>query len=451
MKRMYLLWKGRIQMRNQMSTQRSSFRDDKHGIGIPRLVPKLGGSVSWGDILLALRFLINRHQIIEGPSIIEYERAFAQHVGVRYGISFSSGRVALYALLRSLGVGAGDEVLLQVPTHIVVANAIQYTGATPVFVDCKLENYNMDLALAEKKISPRTRVLILQHTFGIPVDLDAAIAIAQKNNIIILEDCVHSLGATYGGRQLGSFGKAAFFSTEETKTISSSMGGIAVTDDPELAKKVFAFQLNCPGQPESLVVHYLWRLILYHIFSQPYLHPYTRRLYASIKGSQKGLTINTATEEEQLGLRPAIYEQRYSNAQAAIALRQLRRLGSNIEHRRKVSSAYYKELSNQGFILPCLPTRANPAFVRFPVWVDDPQPFFQGTATTFQLGEWFTSVLEESASPTCGGYDFGSCPNAEASTQHLVNLPTHQRVKLRDVDTIIRTMIRLNGSQKSSG
>jgi dTDP-4-amino-4,6-dideoxygalactose transaminase len=309
----------------------------------------------------------------------------------------------------------------------------------------------MDLKQAEQKITPRTKVLILQHTFGIPVDLDAALALAQENNIIILEDCVHSLGATFDGRQVGSFGKAAFFSTEETKTISSTMGGMAVTDDPELAKKMIAFQSSCPNQSNSLTVYYLLRLIFYHIFSQPYLHPYTRRLYTSFrKGSQKTLTIDTATDDEQHGLRPPIYEQKLSNAQAEIALRQLQRLQSNIEHRRKVASAYHNELNKHGIIIPRSPAKANPVFVRFPVWVDDPKTFFRDTEYSFQLGEWFTSVLEESASPTYGGYDLGSCPHAEASTQHLVNLPTHPSVNPRDVDTIINTMVLLNSVHNPS-
>src|SRR5207248_6324325 len=109
-------------------------------------------------------------------------------------------------------------------------NAIRYTGAKPVYVDCQLNTYNMDLKEAEQRITSRTRALVLQHTFGIPVDLDAALDLTRRYKLDLIEDCVHALGATYDGRQVGSFGRAAFFSTEETKTISTTMGGMAVTD-----------------------------------------------------------------------------------------------------------------------------------------------------------------------------------------------------------------------------
>jgi perosamine synthetase len=182
--------------------------------------------------------------MIQGVSIAEYERAFAARIGTRFAISFATGRVGLYGILRSLGIGRGDEVLLPAPTHIVVANAIRYTGARPVYVDCELETFNIDFTHAASRVTPRTRALILQHGFGIPVDLDLASDIAERG-LDLIEDCVHALGSTYQGRPLGTFGKAAFFSTEETKTTSTTMGGMVVTDDHELARSLRAFQSAC--------------------------------------------------------------------------------------------------------------------------------------------------------------------------------------------------------------
>lgn len=115
-------------------------------------------------------------------------------------------------------------------------------------MDCTLDNYNMDMEAAEKKITQRTKVLLVQHTFGIPVDMKAALALARRHGLVVIEDCVHALGARYDGKMIGSFGKAAFFSTEETKTISTTMGGMVVTDDPDLAIKIREFQENCPGR-----------------------------------------------------------------------------------------------------------------------------------------------------------------------------------------------------------
>src|SRR5205809_1682211 len=225
----------------------------KHGdpaLRLPRCLALLGGTTRWSDCVEALRYLLRPDYLVQGEKIEAYEQAFARTVGVKYAISFGSARVGLYGFLRALGVGEGAEVLIAIPSHIVVANAIRYTGARPVYVDCRLEDYNIDLADAERRITPRSRVLLLQHTFGIPVDMDAALLFARRHNLLVIEDCVHALGARYDGRQAGMFGHAAIFSTEETKTISTVMGGMAVPNDPDLASRLRAFQTAC-GWPHT--------------------------------------------------------------------------------------------------------------------------------------------------------------------------------------------------------
>jgi dTDP-4-amino-4,6-dideoxygalactose transaminase len=342
--------------------------------------------------------------------------------------------------LRALGVGPGDEVLLQVPTHIVIPNAVRYTGARPVYLDCQPDTYNMDLDLAERHVTSRTKALVLQHTFGIPADLDAALALARRHGLELVEDCVHALGATYDGRQVGSFGRAAIFSTEETKTISSTMGGMVVTDDSELAARVRAFQARCAWPSASLTARYVVKLALYHLLTQPSLHRYTRATY-ELLGRRNPLPIPT-TAEEVRGGRPAKYEQRFSNAQAALCLRQLRRLDANLAHRRAVADAYRARLSQRGFEPPRPPAKAEPAFVRYPVWVEDRAATLRAAGPHAILGTWFTSVLEEAVSPAYGGYELGSCPRAEAAARHLVNLPTHPRVGARDVEAIVSALAR---------
>src|SRR5438445_6707929 len=124
---------------------------------LPRCLALLGGTTRWSDCVQALRYWLTPARLVRGAKIGEYEEAFARAVGVKYAISFNSARVGLYGLLRALGVGEGAEVLLSVPTHIVVANAIRYTGARPVYVDCRLDDYKIDLGVAERRITPRAR------------------------------------------------------------------------------------------------------------------------------------------------------------------------------------------------------------------------------------------------------------------------------------------------------
>jgi perosamine synthetase len=412
-----------------------------------RRVALIGGTTTLDDSLAALYYLVHPRQLVEGAAISEFEHAFAQSIGVRYAYSFCHGRVGLYGLLRGLEIGPGDEVLLQVPTHIVVTNAIRYTGARPVYVDCRLDNYNMDLELAEQHISSRTKALILQHTFGIPVDLDAALNLARRHSLTLIEDCVHALGATYGGRPVGGFGRAAFFSSEETKTISTTMGGMVVTDDPELAARIQKFQQSCALPSAWQTFRYILKLVLYHGMTEPHVHQYTRAIYEFF-GKFNPLPQPT-TDEETSGNRPTNYEQRFSNAQAALGLRQLRRLGENVSHRRAIATAYHKRLTAEGFNLPHPPVDAEPAFVRYPVWVEDPALAVRVATRRATLGTWFSSVLEEADSPACGEYEMGSCPRAEAAARHLINLPTNPRVTEQDVDAIISAVIQADGLARS--
>jgi perosamine synthetase len=402
--------------------------------GPHRRVALLGGTTTWGDCLLALRYVVDPRRLVRGPAISRYEQAFARRIGVRYAYSFAAGRVGLYGLLLAMGIGEDDEVLLQVPTNVVVANAIHYTGATPVFVDCRRDSWNMDLDDLERRITPRTKAIVLQHTFGIPAELDEALILARRHRLELIEDCVHALGARYDGREVGSLGRAGFFSTEETKTISSTMGGVVVTDDPELARELEAFQASCSWPAGSLVARYLIKLVAYHLLTQPRLHRYTREIYERLGG--RNPLPEPTSEEERKGQRPVGYEQRLSNAQAAVAERQLRRLDDNLAHRRKVASACAERLSALGFNVPQVPEKAEAAFVRYPIWVPDREEAVRSTTPHCVLGQWFTSVLEEAESPESIGYTAGSCPTAEDASDHLVNVPTHQRVKLHDVEAI---------------
>lgn len=391
------------------------------------------------DVSTALRHLGVPRSLADGPAIEAFERSFAARVGARYAVSFAAGRVGLYGILRCLGIGAGDEVLVPVPTHIVVANAVRYTGACPVYADCDLSTYNMDLEQAERRLTARTRAMLVQHTFGIPVDMKDALAFADRHDLILIEDCVHALGAVVHGKQVGTFGRAAFFSTEETKTISTTMGGMVATNDDELAESLRAFQRSCESPPASQAARYLVKLAVYHALTEPRAHVITRAAY-EIGGSRHPLPRPTEASELR-GERPAHFTRRLSNGQAAVGLTQLATLAANLDHRRQIAEVYQDLLAPHGFRLPVPPPTATPAYVRYPVWVQDRCAVQKATQTRLVLGTWFTSVLEESVDPRYGDYLPGSCPRAEDAARHLVNLPTHGRVTERDAEEIAARVI----------
>jgi perosamine synthetase len=395
----------------------------------------LGGTTTWSDFAAALRLLARPGALVDGPSLAAYEAEFAATIGVTHAISFAHGRVGLYGILRALGIGPGDEVLVPVPTHIVVPNAVRYTGATPVFADCEADSWNTDLRKAEQLVTERTRALLLQHTFGNPADIDGALDLGRRHGIEVIEDCVHALGARHRGRLVGGFGKAAFFSTEETKTISSTMGGMAVTDDEAVAASLRELQTRCAPPGAWLAARYVLKLMGYHLLTQPELHRYTRPLYEAL-GRRNPLPGATSLED-RTGVRPPDYEQRLSNAQAELARRQLRRLEANVAHRHVISDVYARTLGPHGGAPP--PHDGDrPALVRYPLRVKDRETVARRIAPYAVVGLWFTSVLEEAETPAHGGYMSGTCPVAEEAARHLINLPTHPRVTEADAATIAK-------------
>jgi perosamine synthetase len=399
-----------------------------------RRLALLGGTTTWGDCAAAARLLAGRRALVDGPAVAAYERAFADRIGVGHAVSFAHGRVALHGVLRALGIGPGDDVLVPLPTHVVVANAVRYTGATPVFVDCRADSWNVDMDRAEALLTERTRALVLQHTFGTPADIDRALDLGRRHGIEIVEDCVHALGARHGDRPVGSFGRAAFFSTEETKTISSTMGGMAVTDDVALAASLRDFQARCSPPARWLAARYVLKLLSYHVLTQPRLHRLTRALYERL-GRRNPLPGPTSPEERR-GERPGDLEQRLSNAQALLALRQLRRLDENLAHRRRIAGIYARRLGAVGGGPPAVIDGDEAALVRYPLRVADREAAVRSIGPWAVPGLWFTSVLEEAETPAHGGYADGTCPVAEDAARRLVNLPTHPRVRDDDAERI---------------
>ena len=403
-----------------------------------RRIAQLGGTTSAGEAARALALAARPRRLIEGPAIERYEAELARCVGADTAVSFAAGRIALYGMLRELGVGEGDEVIVPLPTHIVVTNAVKYLGATPVYADCRLMDYNVDPERAAALIGPRTKAMLVQHTFGIPADMEALLALAEEHEVPLIEDCVHALGATWRQRPVGGIGFAGFFSTEETKVISTTMGGAGVTSDPHLAERLRAFQRECPPPGRSLTARRLAKLAVYYALTQPNVHTVARSAY-ELFGERQPLPVPTS-EEELAGERPEHYEERLSAGQAEIALSQLAHLSENLAHRRRVAADYADALGQMGFPPPVVAEDAEPAWVRYPVRVADRDAAIRVLRRHIVPGTWFTSVQEEAVRPTINGYVEGTCPQAERAARELVNLPTHPRVSAKDVTAIVEAM-----------
>lgn len=181
--------------------------------------------------------------------------------GVGSVITFGAGRMAFYSLLKELGVGEGDEVCLTGFTCAVMANAVLRTGATPVYVDIDKDTLGMSPSDLRRKITARTKIVVPQHSFGIPCEIDNIVEIAHTHNLSVIEDCAISFGSKYKGKILGTWGDAAIFSTDHTKPLNTLIGGFVYTKDNALAAKLKEYRDTCKNftvvHVESTIKQYI--------------------------------------------------------------------------------------------------------------------------------------------------------------------------------------------------
>ena len=190
----------------------------------------------------------------EGPYVSEFERMFAARVGRKHAVAVANGSVALDAAVVAAGIGPGDEVIMPAFTIISCAAAVVRAGALPVLVDSDPVTWNMDVAAIEGKITTRTRAIMVVHIYGLPVDMDPLIAVAEKHGLKIIEDAAEMHGQTYKGRPCGSFGLISTFSFYPNKHVTTGEGGMIVTDDEVVAEHCRSLRNLC-FRPEKRFVH----------------------------------------------------------------------------------------------------------------------------------------------------------------------------------------------------
>ena len=173
-----------------------------------------------------------------GPKVREFERAISNYVGTSEAIAVHSGTSALHLCIRSLGISEGDEVIVPSFAFIAVANVVRYERAIPVFVDIDSKTLNLDPDKVEAAITPRTKAILVVHTFGCPAEMSALLELARRHRLFVIEDACEAIGAEYDGRKVGALGDVGVFAFYPNKQITTGEGGAVVTNNPEIALKV---------------------------------------------------------------------------------------------------------------------------------------------------------------------------------------------------------------------
>lgn len=359
-----------------------------------------------------------------------FNKLFEEIVNSRYSSSFWKARVALYAILKSLGVGDSDEVILPGYTCVMDVNPIKYLKAKPVYVDIEPQTFNMNVSMLEEKITPKTKVIIAQHTYGYPCDMGSILEIADRRGIPVVEDCCLAIGSKYKGKMTSTFGKAAYFSFQWNKPFTTGLGGMVVTNERVLTENIKSLcekQLCMPSRKEIFML--AAQLIVYRAF----IYPHTTALAQSIFRwlTKKGIVVGSSSTCEYEPVMAEDFFKGMSSVQARSGIRQLKKLRKNIEHRKQISELYDDLLSKKGW-QPREYDKAvyEPVMVRYPVRIKEKNKALQEAAGAgIELGSWFECPLHPIETPL-EAYDYkpGMCPKAEKAANEVVNLPVHPRV-----------------------
>lgn len=205
------------------------------------------------DDINAVVDVLKSDYLTTGPKIAEFEQAVASYTGAKYAVAISNGTSALHAACFAAGIGRGDEVITTPLTFAASANCVLYCGGTPVFADVDPYTYNIDPEDIRKKITDKTKAIIAVHLAGQPCDMDEIHSIAQEHNLIVIEDGAHALGSVYKGKKVGCLSDMTTFSFHPVKPITTGEGGMIMTDNEELYKRLVLFRSHGITRDESMM------------------------------------------------------------------------------------------------------------------------------------------------------------------------------------------------------
>src|SRR3989338_5399062 len=371
------------------------------------------------DVKIALCSIIAPWSWKKKENLIKLKRYFLDLYQCEDVIITQSGRYALYLLLSTI-VEKEDEVLIQAFTCLVVPNAVMWSGARPIFVDIDKNTYNFDLNDFKKKITKKTKAVIVQHTFGIAAQIDEIRNICNQIGIFLIEDCAHSIGAKLHSKLVGTFGDAAIFSFNQDKVVSGVNGGLMIINNNFLLNKM-------KSKTEIL------KFPSYGSMFKSLLHPVVcwvaLPLYNTLSIGKAilwlawklGILHKTISELEIKGENPEKVLLSIANPQAKLIIAGLHRLMHENKKRIDIAHKYFDQLRASEIIHPRFPDACEPIFLRYPIKVEDPNSLVSfARREEIILGKWYNSPVFPLDITSYQYYTHGSCPVAEAVSKKKI-------------------------------
>lgn len=403
----------------------------------------LSPNIERDDLFLVLQKLFQPWNFFDGPAIKELEESFKKYLNLKYAFSFNSGRSAFLAILKSLSLKEEDEILLQAFTCNALVNPILALNLKPIFVDIEKSTLNLDPQDLKKKITPKSKVVVVQHTFGLPAKMEEILKICLANDLILIEDCAHCLGATLENKKLGTFGKAAFFSFGRDKIISSVSGGMAVTNDPVLGERLKEFQAKCSFPSYFWTLRELFHPVLTQGFIKPLYRFFGIGKWFLIFFQKLEILSKAVSKEEKKGKLSSYFPKKLPNVLACLALNQLKKLKKFNCHRKKIAKIYDEELKELNIQLPLWQTGR--VYMRYPLILENKDTDeilrkFEKEKIFLDDGWRKTPIVPPDTDQTKMHYKIGSCPNAEKVAKFIINLPTHIQISEKDAQKIVNLL-----------
>ena len=358
------------------------------------------------DDIQAVVEVLRSDWLTTGPKVTEFEEAFAEYVGARHAVSFSSGTAALHGAAFTAGIGAGDEAITTPLTFAATANCVLYQGGTPVFADVTPDNLTLDPERVFAAISPKTKALLPVDYAGHPADLYLLMEIAENHRLVVIEDACHALGAEYKGRKVGSIAHMTVFSFHPVKHLATGEGGMVTTDNSAYADTLRKFRNH-------------------------------------------GITTN-ARDRQQAGkwhyeMALLGYNYRLTDIACALGLSQLKKLQANLARRREIAARYtaaFREIS--GIRVPEVSPDVDSAWHLYPIRLDLAK-FSAGRAEIFSalraenigVNVHYIPVHLHPYYKNRFGYRGGEFPVAESAYESLISLPMFHGMSDVDVQDVI--------------
>jgi perosamine synthetase len=344
-----------------------------------------------------------------GPRVAEFEEVFADYIGTKYAVSFSSGTAALHAAAFTAGLKPGDEAITSPLTFVATANCVLYQGATPVFADVSPDTLNLDPEHAAACITPQTRAILPVDYAGHPSDLTLILQIADRHGLVVIEDACHALGAEYKGRRVGSLAHMAVFSFHPVKHVTTGEGGMVTTNNATYAETLRRFRnhgINSDARQRQATGAWQYEMVL-------------------------------------LG-----FNYRLTDIACALGIQQLKRLQANLLQRRQIAARYNAAFGRVLEIVPPSVRRdANPSWHLYPIRLDL-------TRLNAERGEIFRALRAENIGVNVHyvpvhrhayyrdrfGYERGQFPVAEDAYERLISLPMFHGMSDEDSEEVICAM-----------